>query len=176
MPDPNVIKVPERAFVKRVSLPAAPAAGATVVLFTTHPRATGGVGAVVAPSRFERSTMTQDVVIDPDTLEEVEITWQLHDQASAANGLRAYVLDQLNQWQETDIKGYVMGFPDQPSIGAAAPIQVPLLAAGQEWSEQFKVGRYRGIAIEYTAGPVGPTAVTGWALTISVKYSEQGGQ
>lgn len=171
--DSTNIRLTDRAFVS--NLPAAPGNGATVVLFATHPRKPGGSGTAVT-SAFTTADGNEVVKIRPDSIEELELTYHLHNQASAANGLRAYqTLDGGVTWTETDMKGDVAGSPNQPSIGAAAPIQVPALSAGQEWSETFVIGRYRGFALEHTAGATGPTAVTGWSVSVAVKYARQEG-
>jgi hypothetical protein len=168
----NVIMQCNRAFVS--NLPAAPTTGATCVLFATHPRKPGGSGTAVQSTFSSGKGSLSPVIINPDAMEELDLTFHLHDHASAANGLRAYVTtDGGVTWNETDMKGYVSGVKDQPSIGAAATIQVPTLSAGQEWAETFVIGRYRGFALEYTAGATPPTAVTGWSLSAAVKYAPQ---
>jgi hypothetical protein len=171
--DSNNIRLTDRAFVSNP--PAAPGNGATVVLFATHPRKPGGSGTAVT-STFATADGNEVVQIRPDAIEELELTYHLHDQASAANGLRAYqTLDGGVTWAETDMKGDVSGVPNQPSIGAAAPIQIPALSAGQEWTETFVIGKYRGFALEHTAGDTGPTAGTGWSVSVAVKYARQEG-
>ena len=169
MSNPNVALQVKRAFV--ANLPDSPGTGATTVLFATHPRKPGGSGTAVT-STFVRQDGTQTMTIAPDAIEKVEVVYALHDHASAANGLRVYQTnDGGTTWIETDMKG-----PDDlPSCGSVAPIQVPALSAGQEWAEEFTVGRYRGIAIEHTAGATPPTAVTGWQVSVSVRYTEQSG-
>lgn len=170
--NPNLVIAVDRAFV--ANLPAAPAGNATAVLFASHP-CTLGTGGASAKSTFVRGDGTQVVQVAADAIEELDLTYHLHDHASAANGLRFYeTTDGGVTWTESDMKGDVSGVPNQPSIGASAPIQVPALSAGQEWSETFEVGRYRGFAITHTAGTTGPTAGTGWSLTIAVKYAPQG--
>jgi len=160
-----------RVFVSNV--PAAPAAGATVVLFASHPRQPGGSGTAVT-STFTTGSGTESVKVNPDSIQKVEIVWTKNDQASAANGVRAYITDDGGEtWNETDLKGYVNGVANQPSIGAAAPIQVPALSAGQEWSETFEVDQYKGFAVEYTAGATGPTADTGWLVSVAVECAPQ---
>ena len=167
----NVILQCTRAFV--ANPPAAPSSGATCVLFSTHPRKPGGSGTAVV-STFATGKGTQPVVINPDAIEELDLTFHLHDHASAANGLRAVeTTDGGVTWVETDMKGYVAGVANQPSIGSAAPIQVPTLSAGQEWAETFVIGRYRGFALEYVAGSTPPTPGTGWGLSMAVKYAPQ---
>jgi hypothetical protein len=171
MSDNNTIIQCTRAFVANV--PAAPGNNATVVLFSTHPRKPGGSGTAVQ-STFATGKGTAAVVINPDAIEELDLTYHLHDHASAANGLRAYeTTDGGTTWTETDMKGYVAGVANQPSIGAGAPIQVPALSAGQEWAETFHIGRYRGFALEHTAGATGPTPGTGWSVSVAVKYAPQ---
>jgi hypothetical protein len=167
--NPNFILQVDRAFVGNV--PAAPAANATVVLFATHPCTLGTGGASVV-STFIKATTGEAIVLSPDAIEELEAVFGLHDKASVANGVRAYYTnDGGANWRETDIKDP----DDAATIGSAAPIQVPVLSAGQEWAEIFRIGRYRGFAITYTAGSTGPTAVTGWDVAIGVKYASQGG-
>ena len=170
--NPNVIINCDRAFVANPA--AVPTqAGQTVVLFSTHPRKPGGSGTAVT-STFVRSDGTQAVQIAPDSIEQVKLIFTLHDKASAANGLRAYVTyDRGATWYETDLKGYVGGVANQPSIGAGAAIQVPVLSAGQEWAEEFDVGAYPGLALEYVTGATAPTATTGWLFGVSVQYAQQ---
>ena len=166
--NPNVVTRVQRAFVSNV--PAAPAANASVVLFATHP-CNLGTGGASYQSQFAQRGGTQSIAIDPDAMETVNLIYVLHDHASATNGLRAYqTLDGGVTWKETDLKD-----PNNAAtIGAAAPIQVPALSAGQEWAEIFHIGRYRGFALVHTAGDTGPTAGTGWAPAVSVQYAEQG--
>jgi hypothetical protein len=165
--NPNVVLNVERAFVSNV--PAAPANDATTVLFATHP-CTLSTGGASVRSTFVRGG-GEACQIAADSMEEVDLTFGLHNHASAANGLRAYYTnDGGTTWTETDMKGN----DNTASIGAAAPIQVPTLAPGAEWSEKFVIGRYRGFAVTYTAGATGPTAGTGWDVTVAVKYAPQG--
>ena len=166
--NPSYVIQVERAFVSNV--PSAPAGGATTVLFATHP-CNLGAGGVAVTSAFLRASTGQAVSVSPDAIEEVEVVFGLHDHASAANGVRAYYTNDGGiTWHETDIKDP----KNAPTIGAANPIQVPALSAGQEWAEIFRIGRYRGLAITYTAGATGPTAGTGWDVTIGAKYAPQG--
>ena len=167
--NPNYILQVDRAFVGNV--PVAPTTSTTVVLFATHPCTLGTGGASVV-STFVKATTGQDIVMSPDAIEEVELVFGLHDHASAANGLRAYYTnDGGANWHETDIKDP----KNAATIGSAAQIQVPALSAGQEWAEIFRIGRYRGFAITYTAGATPPTSGTGWDVTIGAKYAPQGG-
>jgi hypothetical protein len=171
--DSTNIRLTDRAFVSNP--PAAPGNGATVVLFSTHPRKPGGSGTAVT-SAFATADGNEVVQIRPDAIEELELKYYRNDKASAANGLRAYQTgDGGVTWEETDMKGDVAGVPNQPSIGAASPIQVPVLSAGQEWSETFVIGGYRGFALEHTAGATGPTAGTGWSVSVAVKHALQEG-
>ena len=165
--NPNVVVQVKRAFVSNP--PAAPSAGATVVLFATHP-CTLGTGGVSYTSLFSRASGLQSVLIDPDAMEEIDVIFGLHDHASAANGLRAYYTNDGGvTWVETDLKD-----PNNAAtIGAAAPVQVPTLAAGAEAAETFRIGRYKGFAITYTAGTPAPTSGTGWDVTVSVNYAPQ---
>ena len=146
-----------------VSNPAVtPGAGETVVLFSTHPRMPGGSGSPVT-STFA-TVDGANVVIEHGTIRDMVAVFGLHDHASAANGLRAYYTnDGGTTWHETDVKG----IDDAATIGSGHPIQVPALSSGQEWAEVFHVGRYRGFALEYTAGSTPPTA---WDVTVSVVY------
>ena len=165
--NPNVVVQVQRAFVSNP--PAAPSAGNTVVVFATHPCTLGTGGASVL-SLFTRASGLQSVLIDPAAMEEIDVVWGLHNHASAANGLHAYYTNDGGvTWVETDLKDP----NDLPTIGAAAPVQVPTLAAGAEWAEVFRIGRYKGFALTYTAGATGPTAVTGWDVTVSVNYAPQ---
>ena len=169
--NPNIVITTERAFVS--SVPSAPANNATAVLFNTHSRKPGGSGTAVPPSTFTRGNGTEVVAIAPDAIKTVRLTYHLHDRASAANGIRVYqTADGGATWQETDMKDTL----NAATIGAAAPVQVPVLSAGQEWSEKFEIDGYKGIAIEHIAGATGPTAQTGWLLTIAVFYVPQGGR
>lgn len=173
MASPTVAQRTNRVFVSNL-IGTPPGNAATTVLFCTHPRAPGGVGAAVGPSTFVRASGTETVQVAPDAITKLKLVYHLHDQASAANGLRAYqTSDGGVTWEETDMKGYVGGVANQPSIGAAAPIQVPLLAAGQEWAEEFDISRYRGFALEETAGAVGPTPGTGWKVSMEIELTSQ---
>lgn len=133
--------------------PAVPANGATVILFTTHPRVPGGgAGSPQAP------TLSMNRAI----IDAVTITWQRHNKAGAANGLKFYVLDNTDTWRESDVK--------DNSDAATMPKTVPALAAGAEWRETFVTGYYRGFCIEYTAGADNPEE---WNGTIAVDYGQQ---
>lgn len=170
---PTVAQRTNRAFVSNL-IGTPPGNDATCVLFCTHQRAPGGVGAVVGPSTFVRASGTEPVQILSDAIRKLKLIYHLHDKDSATNGLRAYqTSDGGITWEETDMKGYVGGVANQPNIGSAAPIQVPSLSAGQEWAEDFDISKYRGFALEHTAGPTGPTPTTGWKLTIAVEYVTQ---
>jgi len=175
MASPTVAQRTNRVFVSNL-IGTPPGNAATTVLFCTHPRAPGGVGAAVGPSTFMRANGTEAVQVSPDAILKLKLVYHLHNQASAANGLRAYqTVDGGATWEETDMKGYVSGVANQPSIGAAAPIQVPALSAGQEWEEEFVIDMYRGFALEHTAGATGPTAGTGWKVSIEAELAPQEG-
>lgn len=134
--------------------PAAPGNAATIVLFATHDRAAGGSGAIYR-GKGGAPTATQADVI--------EIAWHRNNQASAANGVRVYALDDTGAWRETDLRDDA----DAPTIGAAAPQAVPLLAATQERRLTLVVSHLRGFAVEYTAGATGPT---NWNGTITLRH------
>lgn len=131
--------------------PAAPGNGATIVMFCTHPRQPGGAGSPVQASIRD---------IDQSRIAAVTITWLRNDQASAANGLRVYALDNIGVFREIDLKND----SNVASIGAVAPVQVPVLAGGQEWRETLVVPHCRGLAVEYTAA----TGPTNWNGVIAV--------
>ncbi len=124
--------------------PAAPGNAATIVLFTTHDRSAGGSGTLSRPSIKD---------IDSRRVDAITITWLRNDQPSNANGVRVYGYDNTGTWREVDLKD------DQnlPTVGAGAAVQVPVLAAGQEWRETLIVSHLLGVCVEYTAGATGPT-------------------
>ena len=168
--NPSVVGNARRVFVANPT--AAPTqAGQVVVLFATHPRKPGGSGTAVA-STYVRSDGTSAVSLATDAIKLMHLTIHQNDQASAANGLRAYqTTDAGRTWVETDMKGYnIAGTANQPSIGAAAPIQVPALSTGQEWAEDFDISRYRGFALELTAGATPPTS---WSYTVAIEHAQQ---
>jgi hypothetical protein len=144
----------ERMFLP--TFPTAPGNNATILLFNTHPKQVGGAGTMFQPSLQG----LQQVRIAA-----IHCRWLLNNQASAANGLRVYALrrDGVN-WSEIDLKNDA----NAPTIGAAAPVQVPVTAAGAEWRETLVVSHCRGVAVEYTAGATGPTDGSGWDGCISV--------
>lgn len=145
--------------------PAAPGNAATIILFCTHPKVPSGGTAAVRPSLEQRGGIGK---FDVREMECVDILWHKNDQASAANGVRVYVTDDGGvTWFESDRKSDT----NAATIGAAAPVQVPVLASPQEWRETFVVADCQGVAIEYTAGATGPTAVTGWRGTITCHRS-----
>lgn len=142
--------------------PAAPGNNATIIMFTTHPKVATG-SSVTTPSTLKSMVKPGAFTVSPDEIAEIELLWHRNNQASAANGLRLYVLIRLSdgttEWVESDCKND----SNNATIGTAAAIQVPSLAAPQEWRETFRVNQYLGFAIEYTAGATGPTQDTGWA-------------
>ena len=136
--------------------PAAPGNGATIILATTHPKVPTGGTATIQPS---------SVLVSTDNyLNALEFVWLRNDQASAANGVRVYALDDTGTFREVDVKNYL----NAATIGSAAPFQVPILSAGQEYHLLIDVSRYRGVAVEYTAGATGPT---NWNGTIFAHLS-----
>lgn len=136
--------------------PAAPGNNATIILFATHPRQPGGSGDIVAPKDAPA----------PGQVDAITITWLRNDQASAANGVRVYGYDNTDTWREVDLKNSL----NIATIGSAAPVQVPILAAGQEYRVTLVVSHLRGVAVEYTAGGTGPTA---WNGAIAVDIGAQ---
>lgn len=143
-------------------LPAIPANSATTVLFTTRPKIPSG-GAVAYPALqgFEGLNHRIDAVT---------VVFLGHNKASAANGLRVYGWDTAGDvdpitnaqgtFRETDLKDD----NGVPSCGSAAPIQVPILSAGQEFRRTFVVGHLSGVAIEYTAGADNPETWAGYVV------------
>ena len=94
----------------------------------------------------------------------IDITFHDIDQASAANGLRAYASpDGGTTWYETDLKSD----NDAATVGSAQPSQVPALTSVQEWRETFVVSHLKCWAIEFTAGATPPGA-SHWAGTIAL--------
>jgi hypothetical protein len=115
-------------------------------MFTTHDKVVTG-GTATTQARL------QGVSHSGGMLNAVEITWLRNDQASATNGLRVYALDDADVFREVDVKNYL----NAPTIGSAATFTVTSLSAGQEYHALLDVSRYRGVAVEYTAGATGPT-------------------
>lgn len=132
--------------------PTVPGNNSTVILFTTHERDPGGGQSIVQPSLAGISGQQVDAI---------EVVFHRHNKASAANGLRLYAVDDTGAWRETDLKNDL----DAPTIGSAAPRQVPVLSAGQEYRIFLDVSRYRGVRLEYTAGADNPEEWNGtiWA-------------
>jgi hypothetical protein len=155
------------------SMPSAPGNGATVILFSTYRKQAGGSGAYLQPSTFVRACSQEALTVAPGAIEQVRVAFHKHDKASAANGLRAYVLDPQGSWVETDLKDPTSG---SATIGANATVQVPALTAPQEFVKTFSLAGYIGFALEYTAGAAGPTADTGWDLTVAAKLAQQPAQ
>lgn len=153
---------PSRAFAP---WPAAPGNNATILLFNSHPKIVSGGTAVTRPSLQRLAGIGS---FDTRELEALEVAWHRNDQASAANGVRAYTTDDGGvTWFETDLKSDT----NAATIGSGAAIQVPILAVGAEWRETFIISHLQGFAIEYTAGATGPTAVTGWRGTVTCHRS-----
>lgn len=143
-------------------LPAIPANNATVVLFCTRPKTPSG-GTRTAPALGSIDNFAHRI-------DAVTVVFLQHNKASAANGLRAYGWDAPGDddpntgaqgvWRETDLKDD----NGVPSCGSAAPIQVPALAAGQEFRRTFIVGHLFDKAIEYTAGADNPENWAGYIV------------
>ena len=128
--------------------PVAPALNETIILFTTHPKVATGATAMTQPSRS----------LPVNSVNAVECVWHRNNQASAANGIRVYALDDTDTWRETDVKDD----NGNATIGSAALQAVGILAAGAERRILIDISRYRGAAIEYT----GATPPTQWNGTI----------
>jgi len=138
--------------------PTAPGNAATVIMVSTAPKPAGGSGQAVPP------TLSQG--LEKGRAVSVTLGYLRNDQASAANGVRVWASDNGGvDWFEVDLKSDT----NAATCGSAAPIQVPVLAAGAEWRETFIVKHLKDFAIEHTAGATGPTAVTGWRGVISVE-------
>jgi hypothetical protein len=131
-----------------VPWPAAPGNGATIVMACCKvPKLATGAGATVPSTEPVRN-------LDANDVNAIEIVWLRNDQASAANGVRLYAVDDAGTYREVDLKSDT----NAATIGSAAPVQVPVLSTGQEWREFLDVSRYiNGWAVEYTAGATGPT-------------------
>lgn len=147
------MEAPERVFAP---WPAAPGNGATIIMFTTHPKIPTGGTSQIQPS------VNQMV----SRINAVELVWLRNDQASAANGIRVYALDDTSTFREVDVKDD----NGLPTVGSAAPQAVPVLSTGQERRILIDVSRYQGVAIEYTAGATGPT---NWNGSIAVHMSAE---
>lgn len=125
--------------------PIAPGNAATIIMFTTHPDvAVAGIQPTNA--NWLRSMAAEKV-------NAWEGVWIRNDQASAANGIRLYALDDLDVMREVDCKDD----NGVATIGAAAPQAVGVLASPAERRLLIDTSRYRGFAVTYTAGASGPT-------------------
>lgn len=134
--------------------PAAPGNNATILLYAWGPVARTTGSSVYTPT----DPNTKNRVIDL-----VTITWLRNDQASAANGVRVYGLDDTGTFREVDLKNNF----NAATIGSGAPVAVPALSAGQEYRVSLNVAHLKGGAIEYTAGATGPT---NWNGCVAVDY------
>lgn len=137
-------------------MPAAPALNATIILFATR-KCTIGTA---------EYTPREGALRSAGGLSMVEFTWIKNNQASAANGVRLYTFDASDAVREVDLKDE----NDDASIGSGAvtPVQVPILASGEEWHLALEVSRYsRGVAVTYTAG----TAPTEWDLMVNAYFN-----
>jgi hypothetical protein len=128
-----------------VPWPAAPANAATIIMFTTHPAI---AVASLIPNNLQIATS-----VPASRIIAWEGVWLRNDQASAANGIRLYALDDAGVMREVDCKD------DNAvaTIGSAAPQAVALLSTGQERRLLIDAARYNGFAVTYTAGATGPT-------------------
>jgi len=87
----------------------------------------------------------------------LEVTWHLLDQASATNGFKAYTSNNGSTWTQTDLK--------DDSGTATMPVTVAALSSTQI-QYRFPVSGFKDFKLEWTAGATGPTASTGWQLTV----------
>jgi hypothetical protein len=130
--------------------PTVPANNGTIVLFATHDRLAGGSG-----TKFRAMAGARGIA--PTDIDAFEVVWHSHNKASAANGLRLYVIDDQGAWVESDLKND----SGTASIGSGAAIQVAALSAPAEARYLLDIARYRGFAVEYTAGADNPENWTG---------------
>lgn len=92
-------------------------------------------------------------------LDMVEISFHLLDQASATNGLKLSTsTDKGVTWTQSTV-------PDDAGT-ATMPLTVSSLAANAQRSYRFVVSGYPDVKITYTAGATGPTATTGWGVSV----------
>ena len=103
---------------------------------------------------------TDNRKILPEDIDAVTMTWLLNDRIANANSVRMYAWKN-SVWYEVDCKNEL----NSATVGAGAPIQVPVLAAGQEWKERFDVAGYEGVCFEYTSGVAAPTV---WSGSVSL--------
>lgn len=125
--------------------PAAPGNGATILLFTTHQ------GIAVAGLQAVEGQYLHGV--DPCRINAWEGVWLRNNQASAANGIRLYALDDQGVMREVDCKDD----NGNATIGSGSPQAVASLSTGQERRLLIDTSRYQGFAVTYTAGATGPT-------------------
>lgn len=136
-------------------MPAAPGAAATIILFATKECAVGSARYTPKGGSLGAQGLTG-----------VEFTWVKNDQASAANGVRLYTFDKDGVVVEVDLKDDSNAAT--VGSGAATPIQIPVLAAGQEAHVFLEVSRYpRGVVVTYTS--VG--APTVWDLMVQTYHN-----
>lgn len=142
---------------KRVATwPTVPANNGTIVLFATHDRLAGGSGDLF-PGMFGGGVRG----LHWQKIDACEIVFARHNKASAANGIRAYQMDDVGSWRETDIK-------DDTQTATLGAIQVAALSSGAEARYLIDVARYtRGWALEYTAGADNPE---NWNGTITLHF------
>lgn len=93
-------------------------------------------------------------------LDMVELVLLALDQASAANGLKAYGSD------DGGTTWYQMSFPSSAGT-ATMPVTLAALAAGSNHQQMFEVAGLNDFKLEFTAGATGPTAGTGWVPVVT---------
>jgi hypothetical protein len=128
-----------------VPWPAAPGNAATIIMFTTHP--------AIAVATLVPNNLQVAQSVPGSRIVAWEGVWLRNDQASAANGIRLYALDDGGTFREVDCKDDL----GAATIGSAAPQAVGILAAGAERRLLIDAARYNGFAVLYTAGATGPT-------------------
>lgn len=119
-----------------VTPPAAPTSGATVVLYTQGSE---------SPQPFIRPMR-------------VTINFLSVDQASAANGLKAYAKStSAGTWRQLD-------------FNATMPVAIAASSAGVDDIHDFDVVPYKYFKVEYTAGATPPST---WELIIQQIYGSR---
>lgn len=159
--------------INRVSClwPAAPGNAATIVMVSSHPKLSSSLdGAAAGAKKHLFDLDGREMSVPANSIEFVEITWLENNQAGAANAIRVYALlkDGVT-WRETDVKDD----NGAATIGSGAPQTVGVLATPAERRILIDVARYKGFAIQYTAGATGPTETTGWNGTIMLHLNSE---
>jgi hypothetical protein len=125
--------------------PAAPGNAATILLFTTHE------GIAVATLQPVEGQYLHGLAAN--RVNAWEAVWLRNNQASAANGIRLYALDDQGVMREVDCKDD----SGNATIGSGSAQAVGALSTGQERRLLIDTSRYHGFAVTYTAGATGPT-------------------